>query len=436
MNKRFIIVLIAFMNMIVPLSLDMYLPAVPHMTAAFNTTESTVNLTLVGFFFFMAIGTLIFGPLSDKYGRRGLLVAGTLVYTIFSAACALATSIWLLIIARVLQALGAGCMVAISTAMIKDCFDRRTRNTILAVVQAMAVIAPMLAPIVGAFIVTHAGWRATFAVLAARSRSFFSKKPSPQRSATQALSLAAWACSSMLAAIQDSLCFSAVPPCSLRRIWATLPCALMCTSISSGCRRRATAIISPSILPAAVGVFALLPAVYHHREPSAPNEHRRALKPAGKRHRLRIVADQFRQHRAWQPWHGPCTDPVEQLCARARDFARCFRAHRLCALDRRHSWAAQRLERHGQRWIMINVGLVPSGANPFLYYRRKSLYNEGGFLVKPRQTPGGMIHFWGDFSLAFSFRGMGGVPRKPRQDWVFRLISQAESPLFYCAGTC
>ena len=61
MNKRFIIVLIAFMNMIVPLSLDMYLPAVPHMTAAFNTTESTVNLTLVGFFFFMAIGTLIFG---------------------------------------------------------------------------------------------------------------------------------------------------------------------------------------------------------------------------------------------------------------------------------------------------------------------------------------------------------------------------------------
>ena len=166
MNKKFIITLIAFMNMIVPLSLDMYLPAVPHMTAAFETTESTVNLTLVGFFFFMAVGTLVFGPLSDKYGRRKLLIAGTLVYAVFSAACALATSIWLLIGARVLQALGAGCMVAISTAMIKDCFDRRSRNTILAVVQAMAVIAPMLAPIAGAFIVTHAGWRATFAVLA------------------------------------------------------------------------------------------------------------------------------------------------------------------------------------------------------------------------------------------------------------------------------
>lgn len=114
----------------------------------------------------MAVGTLLFGPLSDKYGRKMLLLAGTLVYAVFSAGCALATSIWLLIVARVLQALGAGCMVAISTAMIKDCFDRRTRDTILAIVQAMAVIAPMLAPIVGAFIVTHAGWRATFAVLA------------------------------------------------------------------------------------------------------------------------------------------------------------------------------------------------------------------------------------------------------------------------------
>ena len=166
MNKSFIIVLIACMNMIVPLSLDMYLPAVPHMTEAFATTESMVNLTLVGFFFFMAVGTLLFGPLSDKYGRKHLLLVGTLVYTIFSIVCALATNIWMLIIARVLEALGAGCMVAISTAMIKDCFDRRTRNSILAVVQAMAVIAPMLAPIVGAFIVTHAGWRATFWVLA------------------------------------------------------------------------------------------------------------------------------------------------------------------------------------------------------------------------------------------------------------------------------
>lgn len=96
------------MNMIVPLSLDMYLPAVPHMTAAFGTNESTVNLTLVGFFFFMAVGTLVFGPLSDKMGRKRLLFGGTLVYAVFSGVCAASRSIWMLIGARVLQALGSG----------------------------------------------------------------------------------------------------------------------------------------------------------------------------------------------------------------------------------------------------------------------------------------------------------------------------------------
>ena len=66
----------------------------------------------------------------------------------------------------------------------------------------------------------------------------------------------------------------------------------------------------------------------------------------------------------------------------------------------------------------------------------RAVFYAGGFLVKPRQTPGGMIHFWGDFSLAFSAPTLRGVPRKVRQDWVFRLIFQAENPLFYFAGTC
>lgn len=167
LKKKGLITLIAVMNMIVPLSLDMYLPAVPHMTQVFDTSESVVNFTLVGFFFFMAVGILLFGPLSDKYGRKSMLLLGTGVYAIFSAACAIAPTIGFLIVVRIVQALGAGCMMAVSTALIKDSFEKRTRDVVLAVVQAMAVIAPMLAPIVGAWIVTVSGWRMTFWVLVA-----------------------------------------------------------------------------------------------------------------------------------------------------------------------------------------------------------------------------------------------------------------------------
>lgn len=161
-----LIILIAAMNMTVPLSIDMYLPAVPQMTDYFSTTASVVNLTLVGFFFFLAIGILIFGPLSDKYGRKPLLLLGTFLYLVFSGACALSADITQLILFRIFQALGAGCMVAVSTAIIKDNFKGKTRDVVLAVVQAMAVIAPMVAPLLGAFILTFATWRTTFWLLA------------------------------------------------------------------------------------------------------------------------------------------------------------------------------------------------------------------------------------------------------------------------------
>jgi len=166
LGKIGLIALITVLNMTALLSTDMYLPSFPTMMAEFGVTESVLNLTLVGFFLFFAVGMLLFGPFSDRYGRKPVLVAGLGLYLTASLLCAAAGSIWQLVLFRVVQALGAGCMVSVSTALVKDSFDGRLRGTVLATIQSMGVVGPMLAPIVGAFIVQYASWRVTFLVLA------------------------------------------------------------------------------------------------------------------------------------------------------------------------------------------------------------------------------------------------------------------------------
>lgn len=161
-----LVVLLVVGALVTPLSLDMYTPAVPHMTEFFGTSEAMVNLTLVGYFLFFAVGLLIFGPVSDRYGRKPVLVAGILAYALASAACALSTSIGMLIAMRVLQALGAGAVSAVSTAVVKDAVVPERHEALLSLVQVMFVVGPVLAPVVGALVLQVADWRMTFWVLA------------------------------------------------------------------------------------------------------------------------------------------------------------------------------------------------------------------------------------------------------------------------------
>lgn len=107
LGAKGLIVLIAVMNMFVPLSIDLYLPALPTIGTEFAATPLMVNLTLVSFFFFFAVGILLFGPVSDKYGRRKILLLGIVLYTLASGLCAFAGSIYSLIAYRIVQALGA-----------------------------------------------------------------------------------------------------------------------------------------------------------------------------------------------------------------------------------------------------------------------------------------------------------------------------------------
>lgn len=96
---------IIFMSTFVPLSIDLYLPALPQMREYFQASEMLVNMTLISFFLFFSVGIVLFGPISDKYGRKFSLLGGALVYTLASLICATSGSVYVLIGGRILQAL-------------------------------------------------------------------------------------------------------------------------------------------------------------------------------------------------------------------------------------------------------------------------------------------------------------------------------------------
>ena len=159
------IVFITFMNMFIPLSTDLYLPALPEMGKYFSANEFLVGMTLTIFFFVFAVSIVLFGPLSDKYGRKKILLAGTLIFSFSSLSCAMASNIYFLIAGRFFQALGAGAIITVATALIKDCFRGNIMAKILAITQALGVIAPMAAPLIGGFLLNFTSWRGAFFLL-------------------------------------------------------------------------------------------------------------------------------------------------------------------------------------------------------------------------------------------------------------------------------
>lgn len=162
-----LIALLIAASLATPLSLDMYTPAVPHMTEYFSTTDAMVNLTMFGYYLFFAVSILLFGPVSDRIGCKPTLIIGTVAYSLAGAGCALSPAIEVLIALRIVQAFGAGAMNAVTTAIVKDAFPADKREKVLSIMQVMFVVGPVVAPIVGAAVLQFADWRMTFWILAA-----------------------------------------------------------------------------------------------------------------------------------------------------------------------------------------------------------------------------------------------------------------------------
>ena len=157
-----LIIFIALLSAFIPLSTDLYLPALPGMSSYFNTSADRINLTLSAFFIFYALGTLVWGPLSDHYGRRPVLVVGMGLYIIASSFCALIRSVDGLILCRIFQAIGGSAAGAVAIAIVKDVYSGRKRETVMAIVQSMVTISPAVAPVIGAFLMKIISWRGIF----------------------------------------------------------------------------------------------------------------------------------------------------------------------------------------------------------------------------------------------------------------------------------
>ena len=123
MHKNRLLFLLALLSAFPPLSTDMYLPAIPLLQKAWHQPLAVVNLTLVGFFVGYCVFLLFYGPLSDRFGRRPLLLVGIGVFILASLLCALADNVISLIVFRVLQAAGAASASALALAISKDVYQ-------------------------------------------------------------------------------------------------------------------------------------------------------------------------------------------------------------------------------------------------------------------------------------------------------------------------
>lgn len=155
----------AGLSMLGFLATDMYLPAFESIRLELESTQSMIGSSLTVFLLGMAVGQILYGPLSDRIGRIKLLACGLGLFTLASGLCFMANSIEVLLFARFLQALGACSATVIWQAVVIDRYDTKTSQAVFATIMPLVALSPALAPLVGAGLDSQFGWRAIFIAL-------------------------------------------------------------------------------------------------------------------------------------------------------------------------------------------------------------------------------------------------------------------------------
>jgi MFS transporter, DHA1 family, multidrug resistance protein len=160
------VVVLGGLTMFGPLSLDLYLPALPELADDLNASASAAQLTITACLVGLALGQLVAGPLSDRFGRKRPLIVGVFTYVVASVACALAPSATVLIMLRLIQGLGGAAGIVISRAIARDLYSGSALMIFFSRLLLVAGLAPVLAPVLGGQLSRIMSWRGIFGVLA------------------------------------------------------------------------------------------------------------------------------------------------------------------------------------------------------------------------------------------------------------------------------
>ncbi|MEV0242821.1 multidrug effflux MFS transporter [Streptomyces sp. NPDC050674] len=157
--------LLGSLTAVPPLAMDMYLPSLPEVTRSLHAPAATVQLTLTACLAGMAVGQLVVGPMSDRWGRRRPLLAGLAVFVVATVLCALAPTVELLVAFRLAQGLAGAAAIVIARAVVRDLYDGMAMARFFSTLMLISGVAPIVAPLIGGQVLRVTDWRGVFAVL-------------------------------------------------------------------------------------------------------------------------------------------------------------------------------------------------------------------------------------------------------------------------------